>query len=128
MKHRAEQEPSHQAHARALRDRILAYLGLMNVNPVESLEIALKILERPEAAEPGRAFEILRNLLKERGLGCEEAGPAALAAELAVPPLNRQPMVSEGLSISIIGFLAGIAAGCFRPAGNRGPGPEGDSR
>ncbi len=111
----------------ALRDRILAYLHLMDVKAVESLEIALKVLEKPEAAEPGRAFEILLALLKEGGLDCEEAAPLARAAAGQVPPLNRQSMISEGLHISFADFLSRIVTGGFRPV-KSGEGPEGGAK
>lgn len=114
-----------QAPALATRDRLLAYLYQLGVDPVESLELALNALA--DAPEQSRAIENLLKLLNGRGQNQEEAAALSLAAKKMLPPLNRQPMVSEGLNISIGDFVSRIITGGFRrPAKKRGTGPEDD--
>ncbi len=103
----------------AARDRVLAYLYQMDIEAVESLEIALKTLERPAAAGQGQVIENLLALLKERGQSQKENEWLTLAASTMLPPLNRQPMVSEGLNISIGDFFSRVITGGFRPVKNK---------
>lgn len=119
MKKHPPQKHEIQAPTLAVRDRVLAYLYQLDAGPVESLEIALKALETPDAAEPAQAFQNLFALVKERGLNREEAAEFALAAQKMLPPLNRQTMVSEGLNISALDFLSRIVTGGFRPLKNK---------
>lgn len=119
-----QDESENQSVSLAVRDRILAYLYQLDTGPVESLEIALKALA--ESPERSQAIENLLKLLSERGQDQEEAALMTLAAEKRLPPLNRQPMVSEWLNISIGDFLSRIITGGFRPAKKRetAPGDE----
>jgi hypothetical protein len=106
----------------AMRDKLLAYLYQLDMGARESLELALSAMEKAASeAAPHRAFEILLSLLNERG----DMGPARPPDKMT-PPMRRQPMVSEGLNISIRDSLARMIAGNFRAAPNKESGEKGD--
>ncbi|UQZ90448.1 hypothetical protein C4J81_15030 [Deltaproteobacteria bacterium Smac51] len=103
-----------QTHSQAVRDRVLTYLHQMNLNPVESLQLALATLEKTGTDDMGETVETLLALLREGGRNSEES-PDLDNAALVRPPMNRQCMISEEMNISILGSLARMITGGFRP-------------
>jgi hypothetical protein len=77
------------------RDRVLLYMGGMDVEPILGLEIALDSLRRagPQAG-PAAAMRELYDLLQGRGLSSRitDADGQLLCS---VPPMNRSRMIPE---------------------------------
>lgn len=90
---------------RALRNRILLYLGGFEISGTASLELAAECFRRatPEP-EPAEAMCILNDLLRERGLAIHEAEcPSPIRS---VPPVNRKTMISGQLeSLTLYGSV-----------------------
>lgn len=115
-------EPEHykdcskSAEAVRARNRVLAYLCSLGLEPVGGLELALECLRRAETPGPltvENAVTEMFGLLREKGLHPEAAGPAVPASG-AMPAFVRRSMISEELDISVTRMVTRLLTGGLR--------------
>lgn len=99
---------------RALRNRILLYLGGFEMAGIASLELAAECFRRiaPDP-DPAEAMLVLNELLRERGLAVPQSSFPPLI--YSFPPLNRKAMVSGGMeSFTLYGSAKRMIRSVFR--------------
>ena len=94
--------------------RLLLYLSCLGIDDVTGLELAAECLRRtgPDA-DHRRAMQILRELLRERGLEFDCLGDAMHFHSF--PPLRRKTMIAQPIGgLSLIGSAKKLALRLFR--------------
>lgn len=105
------------------RDRVLLYVRGMDIPPMDSLDLARESLKRsgPDV-DPAEAMRNLRGLLAERGLA-HSLQDSQGRRQLSAPPMNRRPMIAEGMGRASCLAAVGRALKRLAGFGPRADGP-----